>query len=270
MAYQNRAYTMPGNHGAQELELAGQLLIAVHDKTIESVRRLLDAGANPLLNVTGHAAGCPVDAAMIRFQPALELMIRRSDVLHSRDVRGATLMHRAAVMAGPSEILCLMNAGANLDAQDEEGATPLLRSIEAGGSGQFRQVGPATARNVRCLLALGAEPPDGLTLLFSDAMEHTHPLTRQDVKEALEQGPLYNAVRCMEPEIVRHVMVELNDGIERRDLRMAMERAFTTPADGVPEIRDLFGGFFQSVLARAAIDRIQARGASLAPQGSRP
>lgn len=260
------AYKMPGPPPTpQALEAASALLSAAYEKDLDEVDRLLKIGADPLLNVTGQAAGSPIDTAMLRSLEILDRMIADPAVLHARDVSGATLMHRAAATATHPVILTLAQAGLGVNDRDHEGMTPLMRSIQTTGSGVTTQTpkpgvqvifsnGPGTARNVRALLALGAHIGEANPSMCPNA------ISRKDIEAAFEDPrPLINAVHIMSLHLTRHVMEIRLDEIDANEIAQA-HAYIQGKAEQyhllAPDVAELFDSFLPALQAKRAIEGI--------------
>lgn len=260
------AYKMPGPPPTpQALEAASALLSAAYEKDLDEVDRLLKIGADPLLNVTGQAAGSPIDTAMLRSLEILDRMIADPAVLHARDVSGATLMHRAAATATHPVILTLAQAGLGVNDRDHEGMTPLMRSIQTTGSGVTTQTpkpgvrvifsnGPGTARNVRALLALGAHIGQACPSICSN------PISREDIEAAFEDPrPLINAVHIMSRGLTMHVMETRLDDIDANEIAQAhayIKEKVEQYHMLAPDVVDLFDSFLPALQAKRAIESI--------------
>ena len=277
------AYKMPGPPPTpQALEAASALLSAAYEKDLDEVDRLLKMGADPLLNVTGQAAGSPIDTAMLRSLEILERMIADPAVLHARDVSGATLMHRAAATATHPVILTLAQAGLGVNDRDHEGMTPLMRSIQTTGSGVTTLTpkpgvrvmtgsgvttqtpkpgvrvifsnGPGTARNVRALLALGAHIGQACPSICSN------PISREDIEAAFEDPrPLINAVHIMSRGLTMHVMETRLDDIDANEIAQA-HAYIKDKAEQLhmlaPDVAALFDSFLPALQVKRAIESI--------------
>lgn len=212
-------------------------------------------GADPLINVTGNAAGCPIDVAMIRSLRSFECMIALPGVLRSLDMGGATLMHRAAVMASYPAIMTLAQAGLGLNDQDHEGMTPLMRSIEVSGNGVFcPEMGPAIARNIRALLALGAHVDE------ADASKCPNPIAQRDIEDALaDPRPLINVVHIPSERLVRHVMETRLDELgldEINQARAFIQKRVEKQYFGARDVAELFDSFLPALQAKRAMESI--------------
>jgi uncharacterized protein len=120
------------------LLLAQKASVSIHDakrntalhfaKSAEVARALLEAGAEvDALNLNDstplHLA-CKDDAIDV-----CDLLIRRQADVHRRDKGWRTPLHYAR---SPKGVAILVAAGASIDQRDRGGATPLLRTVEAG------------------------------------------------------------------------------------------------------------------------------------------
>lgn len=130
--------------------LDGRLALgrAAHDRRLDKVMMLLDAGADPnavfhsvpLLQSLCHQADC--------FE-VVALLIERGADVHARNDKGWQALHVAAAQWRPELTVTLLRAGADPNATDDEGRTPIR--IAASN---------AQAENVQLLLDAGATVPD--------------------------------------------------------------------------------------------------------------
>ena len=128
------------------------------DRVTDVVRRLLDLGADASAPTLLHKA------ARLGDNPELITVILDAGAdVNARNRIGQSPLHDAALGGGPGVIAALVAAGAELNARDNRGATPLHQAVEAKK--------PA---NVAALLEAGADVhirmPDGETSLHLAAM----------------------------------------------------------------------------------------------------
>lgn len=104
---------------------------ACADARLEAARWLLDHGADA--NSVGAKQTTPLmRAAQGGKAPLIELLLNRGARVAARDQEGATALGWAAGGADePSVLAALLDAGADLNAADHNGRTPLLRAIAA-------------------------------------------------------------------------------------------------------------------------------------------
>lgn len=124
---------------------------ANHTGTLEALRLLLDHGAK-----LGAAAGLPASVPTPVFlstgtgEPEkTRLLIERGDDVRQNWARGSnqyTALNNAVDLASPSIIRVLVKAGANVNAPDKRGLTPLVRAITSN-----------TTDVVKTLIELGAD-----------------------------------------------------------------------------------------------------------------
>lgn len=124
---------------------------ANHTGTLEAVRLLLDHGAK-----LGAAAGLPASVPTPLFlstgtgEPEkTRLLIERGDNVFQNWARGSnqyTPINNAVDLASPAIIRALVKAGANVNAPDKRGLTPLVRAITSN-----------TTDVVKTLIELGAD-----------------------------------------------------------------------------------------------------------------
>lgn len=131
-----------GSNGWKALHLA-----AASGQT-KTLLKLLDAGANP--NSTDSLGMTPLWAALLngRLESAEELLKRGADVEIRKANGGKTILGRLAIEANSlNEMELLLRYGAEVDARDHMGRTPLMHAL----AGDRRKV-------ARLLLANAADP----------------------------------------------------------------------------------------------------------------
>ena len=215
---------------------------------------LLDWGADPLYNF-GSSDGAVV-SSMLRRREIFDRFAQDERVVRACTADGRTLMHMAAVFGMPSDIIKVAARGLDLDAQDDQGASPLLHTQRHGGN-CVRMRSQSVAFNVRILLALGAKPLERPPEV--DLKRHTG--SNVDAWRAMNDGPALNAARLRDANLVREIMLMRERSFDPDDLKQA--KSWLTKnrrTGGAAEIATLFDGFLQSAMARRAIQSAAAMG----------
>jgi len=167
------AATLPRNHTPGEPQLGAgttPLMRAARNGDYAAMKILLAAGADPtlkqprgttaLMMASGLGRGLGVFAkdygTEADLRQAVELLVERNvDVNESTD-DGITAIHLAAQGGLDSVVRVLANAGANLDAKDKKGRTPVDMAMGVGGRGRAGGPPPVYERTAKLLKELGA------------------------------------------------------------------------------------------------------------------
>ncbi len=113
----------------------GNLLDAIRRGESGDVKRLLNAGADPNVADAGGRTASHY-AALSDMQPyrrreILGDLIRMKADLNRKDVNGRTALHEAATRGDAETCAALVRAGATVDAQANDGTTPLFAAMRA-------------------------------------------------------------------------------------------------------------------------------------------
>jgi ankyrin repeat protein len=185
--------------------------VAAAEKDLsELLTACLDAGADVDFAVNGRTA--LMEAARMGHATSTGLLLERGADVTVRDGRGYTALHHAVDRWSPDLVKALLAAGAEVDAADDYGVTPLMRAAYWGPNW-----GP-TAEVLEVVLAAGAavdaQDADGDGALHYAAtqgnLEHVTRLirARADVNLRGEAGrtPLLNAIMSDSPDIVKALL----------------------------------------------------------------
>ncbi len=152
------------------------LLRAAKAGDTEVVKRLLKAGAHPNLpNVLGHTPvmaaaglGSNIVDTRGRFKTQAEaietlgVLLAAGGELNAGDARGQTPLHGAAYWGWNDVVQYLADKGANLDATDRDGKTPVDSALgRAGGHGRGGQTIMVFEKTAELLKSLAAKPVAG-------------------------------------------------------------------------------------------------------------
>jgi hypothetical protein len=221
-ALRGKLTTAPSSPGVSALPatapLDRELVMAVSKNDVESVRRLLDQGANPATASSKSAVPVLCMAANRGSLPVVQLLVDRgcdvnikmSDRIHKGDlVGGFTALHFAGMKGHEDVIQYLLSNGADVTKQTTDGDTPLGTAAILGTPGAVRLLIDAGSdvnhktndgmtpllgaaqqgktENVRVLLEKGADinlrGPFGDSALFH-AEKANHPDTAQVLRDA--------------------------------------------------------------------------------------
>ncbi len=145
------------------------LMQAVRNKQEKTVELLLKAGANPNLTTQDQPA------AILQGRPTVEIfrqLITAGATVDKRDIAGNTALHWASAHGDEAAVTFLLKAGADVNAVNNTGNTPLLEAINH----------PSRPEVVRLLLAHGADPH------VKNNFGYTAWAVLLDPRESLEQG----------------------------------------------------------------------------------
>lgn len=141
------------------------LLVAVSGGSVDAVRLLLQAGADP--NVADEQGAAALAFAVHRADAdqVVPLLLSYGANADARDVRGENALAMAALtQVGGGVVRALLAAGADPNARAQDGSTPLLLAASSN----------ADACNIEALLEYGADPlaryPDGTSVLEAALM----------------------------------------------------------------------------------------------------
>ena len=147
---------------------ATPFLLAAAAADVEIMRALLAAGADPQLKAKDGANPLMVAAGVGRVNErsgkeeearaveAIKLALELGNDINAENARGRTAMHGAAGIGADSVIQFLAEKGANLDAKDRQGNTPL--TVAAGKVPRGDGANRIYEDTVKLLLKLGAQP----------------------------------------------------------------------------------------------------------------
>lgn len=157
------------------------------------------------------------------------LIAGKADVNAEVNVFG-TLLHRAVrIVEQPEIVECLVKAGANLEARDREGKTPLIRALEKGSS-----------KAVEILVAAGAKVNDHAleVAVWSGALGAVQALIAKganvNAKVPVFRTLLHLATDKNQPDIVR-CLVQAGANLETRSIgqtpvEVALEKRYSQVA----------------------------------------
>ncbi|KAK3932787.1 Ankyrin repeat and SOCS box protein 2 [Frankliniella fusca] len=134
---------------------------AIEARSIEALRLLMKAN-EPAINVPNSAGATPLMMAVVNEwnEGVSELLLANADVA-ARDLRGATVLHEAAAHADSQllrELLSIEEAVQVLDAEREDGLTPLFVAVESSSLERVQRFMEAGARLTHTL-------PDGVNIV---------------------------------------------------------------------------------------------------------
>ena len=126
---------------------------------------LIEAGADPAAR--NDAGETPLDLARRRSWGSKVDKVLAQALVGRRDEDDNTALHLAMWNANPGEVVCLLEAGADLNARNKQGQTPLHLAARTGNPGEITRLARAGAE-------LDATDAEGLTPLDRAARED-HP-----------------------------------------------------------------------------------------------
>ena len=155
---------------------ATPLVIAATSADIDTIRILLDAGADPQLPTRSRVTPLMAAAGMLRREAfpegkeddalaALELMVALGGDVTAVDVDGRTALHMATHLAADGVVRFLGDHGAHVDARDKYQQTPLsaamgIRLPWVPKNEELGEEGFVKTSTARLLIELGAAPVD--------------------------------------------------------------------------------------------------------------
>lgn len=134
---------------------------AIEARSIEALRLLMKA-SEPAINVPNSTGATPLMMAVVNEwnEGVSELLLANADVA-ARDLSGATVLHEAAAHADSQllrELLSIEEAMQVLDAEREDGLTPLFVAVESSSTERVQRFMEAGARLTHTL-------PDGVNIV---------------------------------------------------------------------------------------------------------
>jgi ankyrin repeat protein len=162
---------------------------------------------NPkLVNVTNGTTSTPLHFAVDKVQLGfVKMLLAHGADVNARDRHGVTPLHRAADNRGAGTVIAeLVKAGADVNATNRFGFTPLFDAAQA-----------ARLENVEALLAAGADPQRG-----SGSMTALHAASRKDATEIavalLAAGSNPNAREAQsQSTALQHAVLRNNEALVR-------------------------------------------------------